>query len=136
MEWYIRLVETGLVPDLLIRYGIRRLLANHLKTYRRMDIEEWTGRFSRIRERFSSGPIAVAVDKANEQHYELPPAGVSTGGCFLWPVRRLLVSMVATSISYHIIVLRNRKPVHDRALNKILGRHGDLLQEVSSENEI
>ncbi len=73
MEWYIRLVETGLIPDWLIRLGIRRLLANHLKIYRTMSVEEWAERFSRIRETFSNGPIAVAVEKANEQHYELPP---------------------------------------------------------------
>ena len=73
MEWYIRVAETGLVPDFLIRIGIRRILHSRLDEFRAMDAEEEGCYISGLVEKFSQGPIAVSVDRANEQHYELPP---------------------------------------------------------------
>jgi cyclopropane-fatty-acyl-phospholipid synthase len=69
----ITVVERGLVPDPLVRFGIRRLLAQRLAAERR------AGRKAggRSREAFvrsmREGPIAPVPDRANEQHYELPP---------------------------------------------------------------
>jgi cyclopropane-fatty-acyl-phospholipid synthase len=67
----IALAERGLVPDFLIRSGIRRLLR------RRLAGEQAAGKdttldpfFADLRQR----PIAEETDKANEQHYELPAA--------------------------------------------------------------
>lgn len=66
----ISLAERGLVPDFLIRAGIRRLLRQRL-----LDEEPRTGEsIDALVAELSRSPIAVATDKANEQHYELPPA--------------------------------------------------------------
>ncbi len=69
---YWPLVETDLVPDFLIRKGIRTLLKQRL-------IEESTGNEETQQERFnelvkflSQSPIAVNTVDANEQHYEVP----------------------------------------------------------------
>jgi cyclopropane-fatty-acyl-phospholipid synthase len=66
----IALVERGLVPDSLTRAGIRRLCAKRLA-------EETAGGEGRQRAFLASlacGPVAPVPEKANEQHYELPPA--------------------------------------------------------------
>jgi cyclopropane-fatty-acyl-phospholipid synthase len=73
MEWYIRITETGLVPDFLVRIGIRRLLKQTLREVHSMDIEEEGEYLMRLVRKFSAGPIALSVERANEQHYELPP---------------------------------------------------------------
>lgn len=69
MNW----VEQGIVPDALVRAGIRRLCRQRLAETGSEDCEhaaELTGRFAAS---LAASPIAVATDKANEQHYELPP---------------------------------------------------------------
>ncbi len=65
--------ERGLLPDFLIRLGIRRLCAQRLR-------EEGEGGPIRQQERFQArlealgrSPLALHADIANEQHYELPP---------------------------------------------------------------
>lgn len=66
----IALAERGLVPDALVRAGIRALLAQRLRS-------EAAGGERRQREfldSLSAGPVAPLPEKANEQHYELPPA--------------------------------------------------------------
>jgi cyclopropane-fatty-acyl-phospholipid synthase len=73
MEWYIRLAETGLIPDFLLRIGIRRILHSRLKEFRRMDVEAEARYITDLADKFSRGPIAVTPERANEQHYELPP---------------------------------------------------------------
>ncbi|MCK6445022.1 MAG: cyclopropane-fatty-acyl-phospholipid synthase family protein [Planctomycetes bacterium] len=61
-------VESGLVPDALLRAGIRRLLAQRLRDEEARSPEE--------RERFlaemDAAPIAIETGAANEQHYEVP----------------------------------------------------------------
>ncbi|GAA5136008.1 SAM-dependent methyltransferase [Alloalcanivorax gelatiniphagus] len=62
----IRMAESGLLPDRLIRAGIHRLLR------KRLDQEERRGDDqAQLLERLSRGPIAVAQKEANEQHYEV-----------------------------------------------------------------
>lgn len=73
MEWYIKLTESGMVPDPVIRAGIRRLLNRHLSELRAMDAETEGKYLKELVRTFSRGPIAEAPDKANEQHYEVPP---------------------------------------------------------------
>jgi len=65
----IRLAEQRLLPGFLIRIGIRRLLAARLANERRIGKEHSIDAFVAELKR---SPIAVATDKANEQHYELP----------------------------------------------------------------
>lgn len=70
MAWGARLAEVGLVPDALIRRAIRRMCAERLAAERAAGPAAQAARLAALR----SGPIAVAADLANEQHYEVPPA--------------------------------------------------------------
>lgn len=67
MESFIFLAERGLLPDVAIRWGIRRLLA-----MRQSQLGDLQGKNDRILEQLRQGPLAVATDAANEQHYEAP----------------------------------------------------------------
>lgn len=66
------LLERDLLPDWLIRYGIRRLLADRLREEHRGNVEEQQAHLMRFVEQLRSSPIAIATREANEQHYELP----------------------------------------------------------------
>ena len=68
-ESLIRLAESGLLPDFLIRQGIRQLLAKRLSD----SIAESEMQRSAFLNSMSSGPLALVPAKANEQHYEVPP---------------------------------------------------------------
>ena len=62
------LAESGLVPDMLIRNGIRRLVTERkreISAQNGADIEEFV-------ERMRQSPIALVPELANEQHYEVP----------------------------------------------------------------
>jgi cyclopropane-fatty-acyl-phospholipid synthase len=63
------LIESGRVPDPLLRLGIRANLFVRLARERRKGLDEKRAFVERLRE----SPIAEQVEKANEQHYELPP---------------------------------------------------------------
>ncbi len=66
-------VEQGIVPDSLVRAGIRRLCRQRLSETGGEDCEQAARLTREFVAALSSSPIAVATDKANEQHYELPP---------------------------------------------------------------
>lgn len=66
------LAERGLLPDALIRMGIRRLLAERLREESLGGQSQIDARASTLRERLSLGPIAVKTGDANRQHYEVP----------------------------------------------------------------
>ena len=70
MIWW--LLERDLIPDFLIRRGIRRLLARRLQEEEAHDSAAVEARKSRLIETLRQGPIAVHTDDANEQHYEVP----------------------------------------------------------------
>ena len=64
--------ETGLVPDAVIRAGIRRLLEARRKDIHSGDISfaaQATSAFIRM---MDASPIALVPERANEQHYEVP----------------------------------------------------------------
>jgi cyclopropane-fatty-acyl-phospholipid synthase len=61
----IEAMERGIVPDRAIRFGIRRLCRERLKSLPGDDSEH----VSLLR----NSPLAVHTREANEQHYELPP---------------------------------------------------------------
>lgn len=68
----IRLAERGVLPDCLIRFGIRQLAKERLASlppHNGNDLEAYIGRF--VAE-MAQSPIAVLTDKANAQHYEVP----------------------------------------------------------------
>jgi cyclopropane-fatty-acyl-phospholipid synthase len=66
----ISLAEKRLLPDWAIRIGIRRLLAARLANEARIGKKDSIDAFVAELKR---SPVAVETDKANEQHYELPP---------------------------------------------------------------
>lgn len=65
--------ERGLVPDVAIRYGIRRLLRTRLREEGRGTAADWQARKEEFLDAATSGPIAHVPELANEQHYEQPP---------------------------------------------------------------
>ncbi len=65
--------ERGWLPDRLIRAGIRRLCRERLQEEGRSDLELQDRRARTFIASLRQSPLAVEVDKANEQHYEVPP---------------------------------------------------------------
>lgn len=65
--------DSGKLPDSIVRFGIRRLLLDRLKSLRSSGIEERCERFQQFLDDCRRSPIAVCADQANEQHYEVPP---------------------------------------------------------------
>jgi cyclopropane-fatty-acyl-phospholipid synthase len=66
------LAERGLMPDRLLRVGIRRLCAQRLRHERAGGIEAQAARFTQRIEELRQSPIAIHTAAANAQHYELP----------------------------------------------------------------
>ena len=68
----IKLAETQRMPDMAIRGGIRKLLRDRLKKERCDSRQEQLQQLYAFIDLISRGPVAVATDTANEQHYEVP----------------------------------------------------------------
>ncbi len=66
------LLEKGLLPDPVIRYGMQQLLANKIAEEKKDGVEAGQARIMKIIEEMRAAPIAVATKEANAQHYELP----------------------------------------------------------------
>lgn len=71
--WYEHWLERDLLPDWLIRTGIRRLLAMRLREEDEGDVERQRARLLRFVDELRNSPIAIHTAAANEQHYEVPP---------------------------------------------------------------
>lgn len=69
----IKLLEKNVLPDAAIRKGIRNLLKMRLDSLRREWLDDEQDAFIKMVELLRKDAIAVEADKANEQHYELPP---------------------------------------------------------------
>lgn len=65
-------VEQGLVPDRVVRLGIRRLLKERLAEMRVDDAEAAAAIAQAFVAAMRDAPIALLPGKANEQHYEVP----------------------------------------------------------------
>lgn len=68
LDW----TERGLVPDSVIRAGIRRLCRQRLKDIRAEDIEVSGESLEAFVQMMNASPIALVPELANEQHYEVP----------------------------------------------------------------
>ncbi len=86
------LVERDLLPDPLLRLGIRRLVASRARSESRGGAEGRQQRLSAWVETLRRSPIAIETDAANEQHYEVPAAFFEAVlgprlkySCALWP---------------------------------------------------
>jgi cyclopropane-fatty-acyl-phospholipid synthase len=65
-------VEQGLVPDRVVRAGIRRLLQQRLEEIESGDIDAAAMRTAEFVAMMDASPVAPLPEKANEQHYEVP----------------------------------------------------------------
>ena len=66
--------EKGLVPDSVIRAGIRRLCRQRLKDIQADDPQGAATALDSFVEGMNKSPIALVPELANEQHYEVPAA--------------------------------------------------------------
>ena len=73
LDFFINQVEKGNIPDFLVKAGIRNLCSERLKWAKKQGSDgikkhnlEWV-------EKLKNSPIALVPEKANEQHYEVPP---------------------------------------------------------------
>lgn len=73
VAWYERLLDRGLIPDALLRAGIRRRLWQRIREEERGGVDDTSARFRTLVADLSQSPLAIHVREANEQHYELPP---------------------------------------------------------------
>lgn len=66
------LLERDVLPDGVLRFGIRRLLRQRLRAEHRGNIEARSRALQRLVERLRRSPIAIETAAANQQHYEVP----------------------------------------------------------------
>jgi cyclopropane-fatty-acyl-phospholipid synthase len=64
--------EAGMVPDRIVRAGIRRLLEKRLRAIASHDVESAASRTREFVQMMDESPIALVPELANEQHYEVP----------------------------------------------------------------
>jgi len=74
MKPLIELVDKGRIPDPAIRWGIRMLDRVRLHQEGRGGSRAKSARKQRFIEAMRRAPIALVPEKANDQHYEMPPA--------------------------------------------------------------
>ncbi len=72
MKAALDLAERGLLPDLLVRFGVRRLLSARLRQERRDDVERSSRRYGALLDELRASPVALCAAAANRQHYEVP----------------------------------------------------------------
>ncbi|GAA4345320.1 SAM-dependent methyltransferase [Kangiella taiwanensis] len=68
----ISMMESGTLPDTVIRAGIRKLCKQRLEEEHINDIEAQSEQYDRFLQELRRSDIAIKTDKANEQHYEVP----------------------------------------------------------------
>ncbi|MCL5745706.1 MAG: cyclopropane-fatty-acyl-phospholipid synthase family protein [Acidobacteria bacterium] len=69
---YSKWLERDLLPDWMIRLGIRRLLAARLREEQQGGAEAQAARLMNFVKQLRRSPIAIHPGAANEQHYEVP----------------------------------------------------------------
>ncbi len=72
MSIALSFTERGVVPDRLVRSGIRRLLEQRLAEIADTDTAAAAARSEAFAAAMREAPIALVPQKANEQHYEVP----------------------------------------------------------------
>ena len=69
----IKKKKKGLLPDSFIRFGIKRLCSERLAKASSFSDEDMEKEHAAWIEVLKKSPIALVPEKANEQHYEVPP---------------------------------------------------------------
>jgi len=72
MTALIDLAERGLLPDSLLRFGMRRLMRSRLQAHYADGIEAQTQAYRELLQELRQSPVAIETDAANEQHYMVP----------------------------------------------------------------
>jgi len=67
-----KLLEKGLLPDPVIRWGIRELLGQKIAAEKKDGLEFGQARQIQLINQLKSSPIAINTPQANSQHYEVP----------------------------------------------------------------
>ena len=70
--WYNSLLEKDMVPDFMIRTGIRQICKQRLREEQKETVEEQQQHFMKFVEELKQSPIAVETKAANEHHDEVP----------------------------------------------------------------
>ena len=70
--WYEGLIERDLVPDRILRAGIRRLIKRRIQEEDKGGPEAQRAHLMRYVEQLKASPIAIHTPAANRQHYEVP----------------------------------------------------------------
>ncbi|HTT39371.1 MAG TPA: class I SAM-dependent methyltransferase [Burkholderiales bacterium] len=70
----VALTERGVIPQRLVRSGIRRLLQQRLAEIDAGDASAAAARSEAFAAAMADAPVALLPEKANEQHYEMPAA--------------------------------------------------------------
>ena len=73
ISFLIRLAEKGFLPDFFIKIGIKQLSKVRLDFAKNSSPEEIEKRHDDWVKDMKNSPIALVPEKANEQHYEVPP---------------------------------------------------------------
>ncbi|MBK9989615.1 MAG: class I SAM-dependent methyltransferase [Verrucomicrobia bacterium] len=68
------LLEKNLLPDIALRFGIRRLLAQRLREETAPTAAEQAVRLEKFVTDLKTQPIAINTQESKEQHYEVPTA--------------------------------------------------------------
>lgn len=71
--WYESLLDRGLIPDALLRAGIRHRLRERIRLEEQGGTDAFSERFRTLVAELSQSPVAIHTREANAQHYELPP---------------------------------------------------------------
>ena len=74
MNAVINWTEQGLIPDTVIRAGVRHLCKQRLVEIHAGDSEASSGLFEQFMAHMNAAALAPLPHKANEQHYEVPSA--------------------------------------------------------------
>ncbi|HKM85178.1 MAG TPA: cyclopropane-fatty-acyl-phospholipid synthase family protein [Terriglobales bacterium] len=72
VSWSLNLLERDLLPDWLVRIGIRRLLSQRLREEDKGSPELQQAHLMRLINQLKMGPVAIETAAANAQHYEVP----------------------------------------------------------------
>ncbi|MBM3146795.1 MAG: hypothetical protein FJ000_02755 [Actinobacteria bacterium] len=72
--WFEPLIDHELLPEAVLRAAVRRRLAARVRQLESAGLEARRRRHEELIARLGAAPIATAPRRANEQHYELPPA--------------------------------------------------------------
>ena len=69
----IKAAEEGLLPDAMIRMGVRKLVEERLEQFQRMELPAVVDYVWDFIAQMDAAPIALNTQDANDQHSELPP---------------------------------------------------------------